>query len=734
MSQLLEGLNPAQAEAVRHTEGPLLIMAGAGSGKTRVLTCRIAYLLEQGVAPSYILAITFTNKAALEMKERVNKMVGDMSRQLWLSTFHAFCARFLRLEIESLGMYNRNFVIYDAGDTLAMIKECLKELNLDDKQYIPRSMQGLISNAKNALQDAGEYARNADNFRAKQEAELYELYQKKLVQNNALDFDDLLLLAVRILETKPEVLQRYQTRFSHILIDEYQDTNRAQYLLAKHLAAHHRNLCVVGDADQSIYGWRGADIRNILDFERDYPETKVIKLEQNYRSTEVILEAANAVIANNSNRKPKDLWTDIAGGEPITCYEAVDERDEARFVAESIQKHRKDESLPYGDMAILYRTNSQSRALEEGLMKHAIPYVMVGNVKFYDRKEIKDIIAYLRVLYNPNSSQDLLRILNVPKRGIGDTTVSKLTDYATRSGMTLFEVISNPDLETGVSPRARKHLDELAGLLFDLMGRTPTVCTYDLVKAVMEESGYVAELQKDEKGEDRLENLQELLTVARDFAIGDMEDNLENFLTRVALVSDVDDAELGDGRVTLMTLHAAKGLEFPVAFLTGLEEGIFPHARTLMNEAEVEEERRICYVGITRAQKKLYVSHAMSRNIYGRSTQFPPSRFLQEMPESGLDHQSGRARFAAAKAALPPRPVVPLHRGGSLGLTPHTQARDSEATHEVWRPGEKAKHGKWGVGTVVSVSGSGEDQTLKVAFEGQGIKTLAVKFAPISKA
>jgi DNA helicase-2/ATP-dependent DNA helicase PcrA len=495
MSTIFDGLNPAQAEAVRTTDGPLLIMAGAGSGKTKVLTCRIAHLLERGVAPWSILAITFTNKAAAEMKERVHKLVGQAAQSIWLSTFHAFCARFLRMEIEELGMYKRNFVIYDTSDAQVVIKTCLKELNLDDKQFAPNAVLSAISNAKNQLLDPMQFARQADNFHAQKVAEIYELYQRKLFSNNALDFDDLLMTSVRLLDHNEEVRQKYREKFRYILIDEYQDTNHAQYLLAKLLLNDHHNLCVVGDADQSIYGWRGADIRNIMDFEDDYPEAKVIKLEQNYRSTQVILDAANAVIEQNIERKPKKLWTDNNEGERIGYYQAAEERDEAHFIADTINRHNRVDDISYGDMAVLYRTNAQSRVIEEAFMRYGIPYTMVGGLKFYDRKEIKDILAYLKVLFNPADTISLLRIINVPRRGIGEATIAKLNDHAFRNNLTLFDVVSNPDLVPDLGTRAKRPLEGLAELLWE--GASFDVSLFLVHGLVLEESAWGDETLHD---------------------------------------------------------------------------------------------------------------------------------------------------------------------------------------------------------------------------------------------
>lgn len=740
MDKMLEGLNPMQREAVMCTEGPLLIMAGAGSGKTKVLTCRVAHLLEKGVRPYRILAITFTNKAAAEMKERVRSMVGPQSKDIWLSTFHAFCAKFLRVEIEGMAGYKRNFVIYDTSDTQALVKSCLKQLNLDDKQFQPNSVLSAISTAKNALQDDREFAQHAGNFHEQKVAEVYQLYQQKLRTNNALDFDDLLMLSVRLLQNNKEVLEKYQDKFQYIMIDEYQDTNRAQYLLAHMLADKHRNLCVVGDVDQSIYGWRGADIRNIMDFEKDYPEVKIITLAQNYRSTQVILNAANGVIEHNSDRRPKELWTQNPQGELITHYLAHHERDEAQYIADTITKLNTVYCTSYGDIAVLYRTNTQSRVIEESFMKCGIPYVIVGGQKFYDRKEIKDILSYMRVIFNPSDSVSLMRIINVPRRGLGDTTISRLNEYALLNNMTLFDVVSNPDLVPGLTARAKKPLEFLGELIFNLTAQVDTLSVSDLMNKVMHDSGYVEELQKstDPLDENRLDNLKEFLSVAKGFATEDLEETLENFLGQVALVADIDNVEMTESRVTLMTLHSAKGLEFPVVFMSGMEEGLFPHARTLMNDAEVEEERRICYVGITRARRKLYVTNARMRTIYGRTQMFPLSRFLEEIPGALVEKYTGRQNhygFASngSKATIVSPPSVssvvqsPLRAPAPKTLEPKQQGDN------VWKVADRAQHSKWGVGTVVEVRGTGTRQELKIAFPGQGIKVVVASMAPIVK-
>ena len=740
---LLTGLNPAQKEAVQYSEGPILIMAGAGSGKTKVLTCKIAQLLAQGVAPYNILAITFTNKAAAEMRERVDNLIGSVAKEVWLSTFHAFCAKFLRREIEAIDGYKRNFTIYDTSDSQTLIKNCLKELNLDEKQYAPNSLISVISNAKNSLQTPLEFKNNADNFFAEKVAEVYKLYQQKLITNNSLDFDDLLMVTVELLQKNPEILSKYQNRFKYILIDEYQDTNRVQYLLANLLAQKHKNICVVGDADQSIYGWRGADIKNIMDFEKDYPNAKVIKLEQNYRSTKMILAAANAVIEHNFARKPKELWTENALGDKITYYLANDERDEANFIATTILKHKTIFNTSYADIAVLYRTNAQSRVLEEAFMKQGLPYTMVGGLKFYDRKEIKDIFAYLRVIYNPNDNISLLRIINVPKRGVGDTSISKLAEYANANNMSLFDVISNPDLVPGLMARVRKPLELLAEFVFTMIALKDNMSVADLIDKVMKESGYIKELEEENttQSETRLENLKELLSLAKDYMKNTgLDDNLENFLSHVALVSDIDNVDLDEDKITMMTMHSAKGLEFPVAFIAGMEEGLFPHSRTLMNESEIEEERRICYVGITRARRKLYLTNAKMRTIFGKTVVYPNSRFLSEIPEHTVERLLARNNnygFARSYNNATPHSNIKVSGLNSNMNNPvENKISVNSAKPDLnvnWKAGDKAQHSKWGIGTIISVSGEGEEQELKIAFPNQGIKPLMKKYAPITK-
>ena len=734
----IKGLNPQQANAVQTVDGPMLILAGAGSGKTKVLTCRIAHLLNQGVRPYRILAITFTNKAAAEMRERVDKMAGEAAKDVWLHTFHAFCAKLLRIEIHNLGNYTNNFAIYDTTDTKSLMKQILQEMNLDEKRYQPSAVIGRISNAKNQLQTPEDYAKQASDFYDGKVAEIYARYEAKLQQNNALDFDDLLLLTLKLLQENEEVRTKYQDKFDYIMVDEYQDTNHAQYLLTKILAAKHKNICVVGDADQSIYGWRGADITNILDFEKDYPEAKLVKLEQNYRSTQVILDAANAVIDNNTGRKPKNLWTDNGNGNQITYFRAIDERDEARFVIEQIQALDSRPDVKLGDMSILYRTNTQSRVFEEMLIKSGIAYNIVGGTKFYERKEIKDIIAYLRVIFNPNDSLSLLRIINVPRRGIGDATLARLQAYAEENNMNLFDVVSASGDVPGLSSRFVGKLEELSSIIFELMGEANSgeVPVKQLIDNVMTKTGYLEELENSKSAQDqsRVENLKELLSVAEDFSKGEEEDNLENFLGRVALVSDIDDAELGEEAITLMTLHSAKGLEFPVVFLVGMEEGIFPHARTLMDEEEIEEERRLCYVGITRAERTLFLSHARMRTVFGHTVSYPPSRFLKEVPRS-LIHEFKRPQLqrAVTQQAAPQREKRTTNANWFLQPKTSFMPKKASANSTTFSAGEKVSHAKWGEGTVVSVNNTADGQEVKVAFAGAGIRSLLTKYAVLKK-
>lgn len=732
MNPIFDTLNDRQCEAVKHTEGPLLITAGAGSGKTKVLTCRIAHLLELGVAPYRILAITFTNKAAKEMKERVTNLVGAQADSIWLSTFHSFCAKLLRFEIDGFHGYTRNFTIYDSSDQLVLVKDCLKKLNLDDKQFTPRSVLGTISSAKNVLMDAKAFAAKASDFYEQKVADVYALYQEKLRENNAVDFDDLLFLAVRLLQENEEVREKYQSRFQYILVDEYQDTNHAQYALTKILAARWRNICVVGDADQSIYAWRGADIRNIIDFTRDYPDAASIKLEQNYRSTKTILHAANAVIDNNESRPKKTLWTENPTGNKIIHYQAQTEHDEADYIAGVIYNRHEISHEPYGDMAILFRTNAQSRVLEEKLMRYAIPYTMVGGTKFYDRKEIKDVLAYLRLLYNPEDSLSLTRIINVPKRNIGATTMEHVAAYAEAQGISLFEALSSTD-EIPVTKRAKASLENFAAMIFDLLNDIEGKDVLSLIETVIKQTGYGDMLDKeaehDPQGESRKENVGEFLSVAKDYMDSNPEGNLQDFLENVALVSDVDDFESSDSKVTLMTLHAAKGLEFPVVFLTGLDEGLFPHSRTLMDPAQVEEERRLAYVGITRAERQLYVTNAVTRTMYGRISAYMPSRFLAEIPLQFMEDYHRKSAMPQSRTT-----AVPGKQRVSILTKPVASSLPKKhAVTDTFAKGDKVRHKIWGIGTVLDVIGEGPNMQMKIQFPTKGVRQVVVKYAPLEK-
>ena len=732
MNPIFDTLNDRQCEAVKHTEGPLLITAGAGSGKTKVLTCRIAHLLELGVAPYRILAITFTNKAAKEMKERVTNLVGAQADSIWLSTFHSFCAKLLRFEVDGFHGYTRNFTIYDSSDQLVLVKDCLKKLNLDDKQFMPRSVLGTISSAKNVLMDAKAFAAKASDFYEQKVADVYALYQEKLRENNAVDFDDLLFLAVRLLQEKEDVREKYQSRFQYILVDEYQDTNHAQYALTKILAARWRNICVVGDADQSIYAWRGADIRNIIDFTRDYPDAASIKLEQNYRSTKTILHAANAVIDNNESRPKKTLWTENPAGNKIIHYQAQTEHDEADYIAGVIYNRHEISHEPYGDMAILFRTNAQSRVLEEKLMRYAIPYTMVGGTKFYDRKEIKDVLAYLRLLYNPEDSLSLTRIINVPKRNIGATTMEHVAAYAEEQGISLFEALSSTD-EIPVTKRARTSLENFAAMIFDLLNDIEGKDVLSLIETVIKQTGYGDMLDKeaehDPQGESRKENVGEFLSVAKDYMDSNPDGNLQDFLDNIALVSDVDDFESSDSKVTLMTLHAAKGLEFPVVFLTGLDEGLFPHSRTLLDPAQVEEERRLAYVGITRAERQLYVTNAITRTMYGRISAYMPSRFLAEIPPQLMEDYHRKSAMPQSRTT-----AVPGKQRVSILTKPVASSLPKKhAVTDTFAKGDKVRHKIWGIGTVLDVIGEGTNMQMKIQFPTKGVRQVVVKYAPLEK-
>lgn len=726
---LLEGLNQPQQEAVKKTDGPLLIMAGAGSGKTRVLTHRIAYLMaEKQVAPYHILAITFTNKAAREMKERVAQIVGPVAEDIWISTFHSMCVRILRRDIDRIGM-NRNFTILDSTDQLSVIKRILKEQNIDPKKFDPRSILGSISGAKNELKKPEDYAESAHDIYQKTVANVYKEYDRKLKMSHSLDFDDLIMMTIELFKKDPQVLEHYQYKFQYILVDEYQDTNKAQYILVNMLSAKLRNLCVVGDSDQSIYAWRGADIQNILSFEKDYPDAETILLEQNYRSTKRILHAANDVIENNTNRKAKKLWTDNEDGEKIKYFDADNERAESYFVIERIRELRK-EGYTYNDFAVLYRTNAQSRVIEESLMKANMPYQIVGGMKFYDRKEIKDLLAYLRLIANPYDDESLRRVINVPKRGIGDSTMEKIMRYASERQISLFEVIQDID-EVGLTKRVVNPIREFTSMMESWIQKMEYVTATELVEEVLELTGYREMLRTENtiESQSRLENIEEFLSVTQNYENESTDDkSLIGFLTDLALISDIDrlDEEETDEKIVLMTLHSAKGLEFPVVFLIGLEEGIFPHNRSLFEEKEMEEERRLMYVGVTRAEKQLYLTSAHSRTLYGRTTMNPPSRFIKEISDEHIE-------YINEKKPLPweikKRPQSMKKR--STVVTTTTTGGEKIS----WKVGDKASHNKWGIGTVVSTKGEGDSLELDIAFNPPvGIKRLLAKFAPITKA
>ncbi|PCT05730.1 DNA helicase PcrA [Enterococcus faecium] len=740
-AELLNGMNPRQKEAVLHTDGPLLLMAGAGSGKTRVLTHRIAYLIEEKeVNPWNILAITFTNKAAKEMKERVNAILASGGEDVWVSTFHSMCVRILRRDVDFIG-YNRNFTIIDSSEQLTLMKRILKELNIDPKKYDPRSILGTISQAKNSLQTPQDFAKMQGSYYEEIAAKCYAAYQKELQYNQCMDFDDLIMNTIRLFEEHPDSLTYYQNKFHYIHVDEYQDTNHAQYTLVNLLAGRFRNLCVVGDADQSIYGWRGADMQNILDFEKDYPDAAVILLEQNYRSTKNILSAANQVIENNSNRKPKNLWTENKEGNKITYYRADNERDETRFIVDRMQEEIRSNHRNYGDFAILYRTNAQSRVMEETLLKANIPYKMVGGHKFYDRKEIKDILAYLNVLVNPQDSISFERIVNSPKRGIGPGSIEKLRSFASLHEWALLEAAQNVDL-ANIGGKAGQQLGAFGEMIQEVTQMIPYLTVTELTKEVLDRSGYLEDLkiQNTLEAQARIENLEEFLTVTQEFDKQFEQQNEEDadapeekltvFLNDLALVSDIDNLEEDASQVTLMTLHAAKGLEFPVVFLIGLEEGVFPLSRALMEESELEEERRLAYVGITRAEEALYLTNAFSRTLYGRTQYNRPSRFVEEIDQELLEIEGMRP--TPKKTPVFAKKTAYSYKQPETAVVPSKSATGGE--NNSWKPGDKVKHKKWGLGTVVRVSGTSKDLELDVAFPSQGVKRLLAAFAPIEKA
>ena len=760
MNPLLNGMNDRQAEAVQTTEGPLLIMAGAGSGKTRVLTHRIAYLIdEKMVNPWNILAITFTNKAAREMKERAAAL-NPATQDCLIATFHSMCVRILRREADHIG-YNRNFTIVDPGEQRTLMKRILKNLNLDPKKWNERAILGTISNAKNDLIDEVAYANMAGDMYTEIVAKCYTAYQKELRQSEAMDFDDLIMLTLRLFDKNPDVLTYYQQRYQYIHVDEYQDTNHAQYQLVKLLASRFKNICVVGDADQSIYGWRGADMQNILDFEKDYPEAKVVLLEENYRSTKTILQAANEVIRNNRNRRPKNLWTQNEDGEEIVYYRANDEQDEALFVARTIDQLSR-EGYSHKDFAVLYRTNAQSRTVEEALLKANIPYTMVGGTKFYSRKEIRDVISYLNLIANPSDNISYERVVNEPKRGVGPGTVEKIRDFASSQEISLLDASANIMLSP-VKGKAAQAVYEFANLILDLRDRLDDYSVTELVELVLKKTGYSAALaaQATLESQARIENIEEFLSVTRNFdenpdnpADETGLDKLSRFLNDLALIADTDDGDTESSEVTLMTLHAAKGLEFPVVFLVGMEENVFPLSRASEDEDELEEERRLAYVGITRAEKILYLTNANSRLLYGRTNYNQPTRFLREISSDLLDYQGlARPANSSFKVSYTNSDTSKFGQGMSLAQTLQERKRQaapsSISTNSLpfgkssqsqpskpevaWAIGDIAHHKKWGDGTVLAVSGSGNSQELKINFPEVGLKKVLASIAPIEK-
>lgn len=727
MNSLVKNMNAEQSEAVRTTEGPLLIMAGAGSGKTRVLTHRIAYLLdEKDVSPYNILAITFTNKAAKEMKARVEQLVGEEAQVIWMSTFHSMCVRILRRDADRIGI-ERNFTIIDPTDQKSVIKDVLKNENIDSKRFEPRMFIGAISNLKNELKTPEDAQKEANDYHSQMVATVYKGYQRQLSRNEALDFDDLIMTTINLFERVPEALEYYQNKFQYIHVDEYQDTNKAQYTLIKLLANKFKNLCVVGDSDQSIYGWRGADIQNILSFEEDYPDAKTIFLEQNYRSTKTILNAANEVIKNNTERKPKGLWTANTGGDKINYYEATTERDEAEYVVREIMKHQRN-GKKYSDMAILYRTNAQSRVLEETFMKSNIPYTMVGGQKFYDRKEIKDLLSYLRVIANSNDDISLQRIINVPKRGVGPSSVEKIQTYAVQNNISMFDALGEVDF-IGLSKKVTQECIAFYEMIQNLIKEQEFLEISEIVEEVLVKSGYRDMLDREQtlESRSRLENLDEFMSVPKDYEENTPleEQSLINFLTDLSLVADIDEADTESG-VTLMTMHSAKGLEFPIVFIMGMEESLFPHIRAIKSDDDhkMEEERRICYVAITRAEETLYITNATTRMLFGRSQSNMPSRFLKEIPEDLMESHSGSKRQTIQPKAKPTQ---------KRGFSKRTTSSKKQVTSSDWKVGDKVTHKAWGEGMVSNVNEKNGSVELDIIFKSEGPKRLLAQFAPIEK-
>lgn len=756
MNPLIIGMNDKQAEAVQTTDGPLLIMAGAGSGKTRVLTHRIAYLIdEKYVNPWNILAITFTNKAAREMRERAIAL-NPATQDTLIATFHSMCVRILRREADYIG-YNRNFTIVDPGEQRTLMKRIIKQLNLDTKKWNERSILGTISNAKNDLLDEIAYEKQAGDMYTQVIAKCYKAYQEELRRSEAMDFDDLIMMTLRLFDQNKDVLAYYQQRYQYIHVDEYQDTNHAQYQLVKLLASRFKNICVVGDADQSIYGWRGADMQNILDFEKDYPQAKVVLLEENYRSTKKILQAANNVINHNKNRRPKKLWTQNDEGEQIVYHRANNEQEEAVFVASTIDNIVREQGKNFKDFAVLYRTNAQSRTIEEALLKSNIPYTMVGGTKFYSRKEIRDVIAYLNILANTSDNISFERIVNEPKRGVGPGTLEKIRSFAYEQNMSLLDSSSNVMISP-LKGKAAQAVWDLANLILTLRSKLDSLTITEITENLLDKTGYLEALQVQNtlESQARIENIEEFLSVTKNFddnpeitVEGETGlDRLSRFLNDLALIADTDDSATETAEVTLMTLHAAKGLEFPVVFLIGMEEGVFPLSRAIEDADELEEERRLAYVGITRAEQILFLTNANTRTLFGKTSYNRPTRFIREIDDELIQYQ-GLARPVNSSFGVKYSKEQPTQFGQGMSLQQALQARKSNSqpqvtaqlqalntnnSHETsWEIGDVATHKKWGDGTVLEVSGSGKTQELKINFPGIGLKKLLASVAPISK-
>lgn len=739
---IIDKLNPAQREAVENTEGPVLILAGAGSGKTRVLTTRIGYLMEnKGIKAENILAITFTNKAANEMRERVEETLqGIDTKEMWITTFHSCCVRILRKSINKIG-YNRSFVIYDSPDQVTLIKDCMRELDISDKAFDPKYVLSCISSAKDKLYSPKKFLKlNEGDISNTKVGEIYELYQDRLKRNSALDFDDLIMKTVELFKECPDVLDFYRNKFRYIMVDEYQDTSKAQYELIKLLANQHQNICVVGDDDQSIYGWRGADIRNILEFERDYNNVKIVKLEQNYRSTQVILDAANHVIANNTERKRKRLWSDKKDGQLIKIQLSENEVEEGEFITNTISYMKKYEDRDYKDFAVLYRANAQARSVEDALNRAGIPYNIYGGIKFYERKEIKDIIAYLRVIQNPQDDISLKRIINVPRRGIGLRTIEKIEDRASLKEESIYSVLIDIEDNSDISRKARASISEFVDLMSTLRSFTDVYTVSQIIEKVLDITGYKDELlkEKNNEGEDRIENVEELISVALEFESTSEDKSLEAFLTNVALNTEPDSEEESEDRVSLMTIHSSKGLEFPVVFLAGMEEKIFPISRAIqsMRDSDIEEERRLCYVGITRAKEELFLTLTRKRTLYGRTNPSVASRFIEELPDEcieRLNKQQKELSFSKASYNILDKYTQKYKMNNmnkvqvakKVNATIKNTSNDSNS--QDFKLGAKVHHPKFGLGTIVALKGP----DVTIAFENQGIKTINKEYTTL---